>query len=826
MSPRGRAVLSGLAVAGLFALPLLPEIVGTRRLVFRDAQITHFPWRRAAEESLDRGEVPFINEAASGGQPLLANPNAVILYPTFLLETVLPASAAFNLHYLLHVLWAFFGARLFASRLGMPPGAAFFSGVVFAFSRAKLSYGSAFMNSSASASWLPWCAAAALGLARASDLRGAVRASAATGIALGLQLLAGEPALSLLTGLFLLFLTLFEVFSANSLKRSRRVTTLLTGGLGAGLLAFLLAAPLYLPLAQIFSLTYRGQHLYSERAFGASPFLPWRMIEWLFPRFSGDPGALGAGASWLKSVGGEDLIYLWSVTLGVVPFLLLLMAALRKEFWERRTRLFAAVALVSFLFSLGFALPFYRLLYSMDFLRRLRYPIKFYLLTTLCVAVLAGLAAESLRRRRAGRGETLVLAAALTVYAAGWALSAEGGALDHFLAPILAGLSAAPSAVLAAFRVAVRGDALLGAAAVLALLLLIRRPVRGLAYALGLSTLVFSFPWGLPLFVSAREKELARPPALLSAVAGEGRLYVSPGLPRFDLAAMEAESDHPLRLPRAAKVARVLVEELIPQTAAPFGVKYIFDHDPDGSYGYYNRLAGEAISASTSMERDRLLRLYGARWVLAEEGEEHPLSRPVTGFAVAGRRLVLHEFTEIIPPIRWAGRVHLRASLSGALDLLRSERFEPRTDIVLPGRADRDASTVMSTAKVFVERERPDRATVRTESADAGYLLFSRTYFSAWKASLDGKAVPVRVGNARDLAVAVPAGAHHVAFWYDRAPFHRGVFLQGATFLLIGALTISTSKRKRAIRKLSTLNSQLSTSSSLRHDDSRDRPGA
>src|SRR6476619_2682305 len=109
MSPRARAFLAGAAVAVLLALPLLPEVVGARRLVFRDAHITHWPWRRVAMASLAAGSVPFVNAAASGGEPLLANPNAVLLYPTLLLEKAVPAAAAFNLHYLLHVLWAFFG---------------------------------------------------------------------------------------------------------------------------------------------------------------------------------------------------------------------------------------------------------------------------------------------------------------------------------------------------------------------------------------------------------------------------------------------------------------------------------------------------------------------------------------------------------------------------------------------------------------------------------------------------------------------------------------------------------------------------------------------
>ena len=151
MSGRSRAFLPALAVAVLFALPLVAEIVGARLLVFRDAQITHWPWRRIAAASLDRGEVPFVNAAASGGQPLLANPNAVLLYPTFLLERVIAPESAFNLHFLLHVFWAFLGARVLARRLGMGDAGAFVAGIAFAFSGMVLSYGSAFMNSSAAA---------------------------------------------------------------------------------------------------------------------------------------------------------------------------------------------------------------------------------------------------------------------------------------------------------------------------------------------------------------------------------------------------------------------------------------------------------------------------------------------------------------------------------------------------------------------------------------------------------------------------------------------------------------------------------------------------
>src|SRR6266498_1147841 len=330
MSPRGRAYLTGLAVTALVCLPLLPEILGTRRLVFRDAQITHWPWRRVAMKSLASGSVPFVNASASGGEPLLANPNASLLYPTMLLEKILSPAAAFNLHYLLHVLWAFFGARALARRLGLAPGASFFAAVAFAFSGIMMSYGSAFANSGAAASWLPWCAAATLDLLRARVAGSVRRASAASAIAFGLQLLAGEPVLSLLTLLFAAFLGAAEIFSSK--ERLARTRNLLAGGVSAGLLAAALASPLLLPLLAVLPLTYRGQHLYSARAFGASPFAAWRMIEWLFPRFDGDPGALVP-----ERTGNTRFTPATSFTSGASPSALFL-------FWRSRSRASSAIS--------------------------------------------------------------------------------------------------------------------------------------------------------------------------------------------------------------------------------------------------------------------------------------------------------------------------------------------------------------------------------------------------------------------------------------------------------------------------------------------------
>ena len=169
---------------------------------------------------------------------------------------------------------------------------------------------------------------------------------------------------------------------------------------------------------------------------------------------------------------------------------------------------------------------------------------------------------------------------------------------------------------------------------------------------------------------------------------GPGRVYVTPRL----AGSTGFSTEHPALPPRLVKLARAQIEELIPLTGAAFGLRYVFEADPDGSYGYYNRLASEALAASDPGQAVRLLRAFGARWVLDDQrGGTPPSLRPVTGFEVAGRRLLLSEIPEPIAELRWAGREFRRTSLSGALDLVRSERFEPESDIVLPGRSDRES---------------------------------------------------------------------------------------------------------------------------------------
>jgi hypothetical protein len=235
-----------------------------------------------------------------------------------------------------------------------------------------------------------------------------------------------------------------------------------------------------------------------------------------------------------------------------------------------------------------------------------------------------------------------------------------------------------------------------------------------------------------------------------------------------------------------SKLARVQIEEMIPATAAPFGVRYLFDEDPDGSYGWVNRAAADVLTGSKPDERARLLTAFGARWVLAERGSHFEGFHTVTAFTVAGRHLVLHETPAAPPELRWASRAFRRTSLSGALELVRSDLFRPVHDVVLPGPRDEGPRAAPSHAFVLERAVEADRALVDVDAGAPGHVLFSRTFFPAWKGRLDGSPAPVLLANGRELAVAVPPGRHRVEIFWSPTSFRRGVVLQALA--LVAAL--------------------------------------
>jgi len=83
---------------------------------FRDNFSTHYPIKVFSAETFRAGELPWWNFADGGGQPLAGNPNTLTFYPDNILYLFLPAHVAFNLHFFLHLVAAWFAMRALGNR--------------------------------------------------------------------------------------------------------------------------------------------------------------------------------------------------------------------------------------------------------------------------------------------------------------------------------------------------------------------------------------------------------------------------------------------------------------------------------------------------------------------------------------------------------------------------------------------------------------------------------------------------------------------------------------------------------------------------------------
>ena len=217
-------------------------------------------------------ELPLWNPLYFCGQPHAANPQSFVFYPPNLLRSLLTfhptplrTHAGIALMVLAQTVVAGIGALLLARRHGYSYAAALLAAFAFPFSGALVDRAIGhwiFLNSTC---WLPWVLLCAHTMVHGRGLLRRAAAAAWTGLLYGFCILGGVPVLTFLGGLLLGVYWLLETIGETVMivRDSARILpwprakvlfkTLLTGAaLFAGVMAVscMLAAPLLLPLAE------------------------------------------------------------------------------------------------------------------------------------------------------------------------------------------------------------------------------------------------------------------------------------------------------------------------------------------------------------------------------------------------------------------------------------------------------------------------------------------------------------------------------------------------------------------------------------------------
>ena len=732
------------ALRVVLLLALLPLAAGLVVVTYQDAALTHYPARSVIAEELRAGRIPFLHPGASCGQPLAGNPNFGLFFPDTLLAILLPLPVAFGLRFALAAVLAFAGAHRWARAEGVPREAAEIAALAFVLSGVFLSTWR-FFNSGLALAVAPWVLAAATKVCRRSGEGGGVplrRAVAGLGFWGGLEILAGEPVIALLTfGTAMLRAAAAALDGARLEKRSARIG----GGLLAGLaLAGLIGAPQIAATAQILGDSSRERKPIPFVTATGTSVHPVRVLEQVVPFPYGRPDLRGPDGFSGHRFFENHPPYLWTLHVGLV--LLALLA--RHGSWRRHGQgVLAALAVAAVALSLGRYLPGAKALYPFLSLGgRIRFPVKWWYVAALALVPLVGWAAN---RWLSGERPTRLR----QVLLGGLGLVIAGGLVTGWPATAL---SAAGPIV---------STALCG------VLFTRQRNAAWLAWAVAGSLALC----GLPLLLALVDVPPPPPPHLAN-----GRIYTR----------LEAET-HP-RSPAASGEAssvtaffRRASPELWALTAARGGMGYAFDLDPDGAYADEDRAIRKALDPLPWAERAAELRLAGVTTVIADES----LPPPYRELAVLNPSLGVRAYglENVAPSVRVATRVFRAPDLATLMATHRATDFDPRTDVVLHGPAASPAAPA-SSGRVLQGRESAAALEAEVEAASDAVVVFSRTFFSAWRASVDGRPAAAVRADGHLVGIAIPAGRHRVAVRWNGTPIYAGLVLAALGLLTAGAL--------------------------------------
>jgi len=726
--------------AGVLALLIFVAFPGVllnaSSFVYRDFGLFGYPLAHYHRECFWRGEVPLWNPLNNCGLPFLAQWNTLVCYPLSFIYLLLPLPWSLNLFCLLHLLLAGVTMYFLALRWTGHRLAAAMAGLTWACSGSVLST-LIWPNYIAVVAWLP---AVILCCDRAWQEGG--RWLMIAGLIGAMQMLAGTPELIMFTWLVVLALWADQFWRKQQPRGAlvRRFATVVS--LVAGLSAVQLLPFLDLLL-----------HSHRSTEFGTGEYaLPFSgLANYLVPLFRTIPSTSGVhfqpGQFCVSSLYGG---------IGVLGLAACALVQIR----QRRVWLLGAMLLISVWLSLGDKGHLYGWLRQVfPGLNFMRYPVKFALAGAFLLPLLGAFGLrEWTTRKPADRKPPLSRALVCT------------GLL----------LSCGVIVTIAFYRPLNETDwtvTLHSALSRLLFLTLISASLCGLIWfeekkaRLALSLCLLALFWCDGLTHAPSQNPTVSP-----------SVY-APGLPMLEQMQPKpavGQSRALISLPALDKFH----EKSVPDPAANFlirrvGLAYncnLIDQLPktDGFYALY-----------LPHEREVHFRLYDADGAPRSNLADFLAVSQVT----AKEDLLQWSARPGAMPMVTAGQQPLFLDPVTTLNHLMGETFNPRQTVLLPleARPHLIASN-RSDCRILSSRITAHSVLATVQAAETALVVISQVDYHWWKATVDGRAVPVWRANHAFQSVEVPAGTHEVQLVYRDRSFQAGVLVTFLTLLASAGL--------------------------------------
>lgn len=735
-----------LLLAGILFAAYPDVVLGSGTFFYRDYGLYGYPVAHYFRECLWRGEIPLWNPYNNCGIPFSAQWAPLAFYPPSVVYLLLPLPVSLGYFTFAHLYLAGIAMYFLVRRWTGSNFAAAVGGMAFGLNGVAF-HSLMWPHTMATLAWMPLVV---LTVERAWREGGkGVFFAALTG---AMQMLTGSPEAILFTWIFVLLLASGSV-GGDSLPFFRTFRRLVM----VVLLVSGLCAVQLLPFLDFLSHSQRSSQ------FGGDVWsMPvWGVANFLVPLFRCTPAMAGVYSQ-------DEQQFFSSYYMGIGVLCLAVLAVFRARRW--RTRLLLGVISVSLLLSMGSEG------YLLSWLKQIspaigfgRYPVKFLMLVTLSVPLLAAYAARYYELNNGGKRKP-------------WPEVATIGVLFCLIAVILWVASRHPSPNekwSITFWNGLRSAGFLVLFAGAILLLLRNAPAK------------------------LRRAVCVLLPVLIGIDALTHVPRQNPTVPA------EAYGPLPGELPVVPKLgeSRAMISpqmlNILSQVATPNLVSY-YRGQRRSLYGNCNLI--ERIPTVNGLYTTLLREQAAVHSLLYSTNNQVPgpladflgvceVSSPNVLFTWSTRSSFL--------PMITAGQKPLFESPAATLNRLTSPDLDFGKLVFLAPEAKSFVTVTNQTnAKILARQFSPERLTFGVEASEPSLVVIAQSFYHPWKARVDGVTTPLWRANHAFQALQVPAGRHEVEVKYEDWNFYSGAVISGIT-LLVCFMALATSNIKSLPREYS-----------------------
>ena len=721
-----------------------------------DQYIAGYAFRDFAATTLRAtGHFPLWNPYLFGGMPYVAAMHGDIFYPTFLLRMIMPTDVAMTWGFIIHIFLAGYFTYVFLRGLGYGFYGSLVGGLAYMMSGQIASSVSPGHDGKLFVSAL---FPLALWLLHRGIRQGKTLSWGAFALVVGLSALSPHPQLlqyMLLTcGAYALFLA-FATLEDGKLERTIAVRRL-AAALLAVFVGLAIGAVQYLPVREYVKWSPRAGGLADYRVATSYAWPPEELLNSYLPQFSGI----------LDNYWGRNIIHLHSDYVGVVVLILAGAAFIGWRADPRRKQItfWLAALVISVLWSLGGATPFYRIPYAIiPGTKYFRAPATIFFVGTLAIGLFACAGTERFFQGRVSRK-----------YLLGWVI---GGGIIAVLASVGALTSIAET--FADERLLDRVQANKAAVFLGAW--------RSFAFVLIVCAIWFAMARGK---LTATMTAWALAIVLAIDLWSIERIYWMFSPPAKVIYASDPIVDILKREPQPVRVLAFPVRQ--PPQPDPFLTgDALMGHRVRAVLGYHGNQIGRYNElVGTNSEDNRLflpnvLALTNTGYILTNIGELPFIGNTLLAkgpvLNAAGDTSYLYRITNP-NPYSWVTPISVKAPDNEVLATVLNPRFDIKRAALFDTSAQVNAATNVQSLpaplglSASVERYEPGNVRISLNApAPAGAaLVVSENYYPGWQATVDGKAARLGRADYSLIGVELPAGARNVQLTFTSPAYQRG----------------------------------------------------